>query len=564
MLRGLLLGASWGGLIAVTAVTAVSLSFSDVNQAQVTGETPATTPATTPETSPEMGSTTATQLATAPAVGTSQDPVEGAAMPQTDDASTTLPATDTVDVNTDVPAVPAATAITDSDATPANSETANAQTPKAMTQAGEDAQTAWVTNPETDDAAQPIGTADTPVPPADSAAMPKPPQPETQPNAELQTEAMTAPAMQAAPDAGDASQDAAQDDAPVEAPEVKVAALPQIRTPDQPKTPQTDAAMAQPTPADPPVSQTPDDAAPNPAEPAESTKSDEPAAEPAKDDQFEAPRATVPKITNLAPNVKTNRLPTIGGAAETKVAETQGDETQTVEVGQEVSPDADKGALATYAMAFDNTDARPMFSVVLIDDPEHPIADDVLAHLPFAVSFAIDAVRDDAHAVSTRYRKAGFEVLMLTNLPFGANATDVEVAFGAYSRAIPEAIGVLDLGGNGFLRGPNTATQIAGIMSEKGFGLVTPSKGLNSAQKAALREGVPAVLVYRELDAEGEKSAVIRRYLDRAAFRAAQEGSVIMLGRSRADTIEALVTWALQDRAASVAIAPVSVVLLGQ
>jgi polysaccharide deacetylase 2 family uncharacterized protein YibQ len=153
---------------------------------------------------------------------------------------------------------------------------------------------------------------------------------------------------------------------------------------------------------------------------------------------------------------------------------------------------------------------------------------------------------------------------MLTNLPSGASAADIEVDFGAYTRAIPEAIGVLDLGGNGFLRGPSTATQIAGIMSEHGFGLVTPSKGLNSAQKAASREGVPAALLFRELDEDGENPSVIRRYLDRAAFRAAQEGSVIMLGHTRPDTIEALVLWALEDRAASVALAPVSVVLTAQ
>lgn len=148
---------------------------------------------------------------------------------------------------------------------------------------------------------------------------------------------------------------------------------------------------------------------------------------------------------------------------------------------------------------------------------------------------------------------------MLTNLPDGAKASDVEVAFEAYSRALPKAVAVLDRGAT-----PKVARQLAGIMADRGFGLITLSKGLNSTQKAAIREGVPAALVFRELDAKGETVAQIRRYLDRAAFRAVQEGSVIMLGQTSPETIEALVQWALQDRAARLAIAPVSAILIGQ
>lgn len=272
--------------------------------------------------------------------------------------------------------------------------------------------------------------------------------------------------------------------------------------------------------------------------------------------RFDQARVTVPKMQNRAPNVRTNRLPSIGGDTAQKAPQ-EASETETV-------AEPDQGALTLYSMPFENPDAKPMYSLVLIDDPEHPVSSEMLAHLPFAVSFAIDALRDDATEVAAKYRGAGFEVVMLTNLPSGATAADVEVAFEAYSHAIPEAVAVLDLGANGFLRGPSTATQIAGIMSEAGYGLITPSKGLNSAQKAAKREGVPAALLFRELDFDGENVSLIRRYLDRAAFRASQEGSVIMLGHTRPKTIEALVTWTLDDRAASVAIAPVSAVLLAQ
>jgi polysaccharide deacetylase 2 family uncharacterized protein YibQ len=54
---------------------------------------------------------------------------------------------------------------------------------------------------------------------------------------------------------------------------------------------------------------------------------------------------------------------------------------------------------------------------------------------------------------------------------------------------------------------------------------------------------------------------VITRFLGRAEFAAAQEGAVIVAGRTRPDTVTALFSWALGDRNEGVAIAPVSAVL---
>ena len=280
----------------------------------------------------------------------------------------------------------------------------------------------------------------------------------------------------------------------------------------------------------------------------------EPSDEAATEPQAETPEAdAAPKAETEAETTGANirRLPTIGGTTEP--------ESDTPVTGDQAEADqTTDGALNSYAMSFDNPDAKPMLSVVLIDDPDAPVSGDALAHLPFPLSFAIDATRDDASETAARYRAAGFEVLLVTNLPKGASASDVAVAFEAYMNAIPEAVAVLDRDATSA-----EAQQIAGILADRGFGLVTPSKGLNSAQKAAQREGVPAALIYRELDAGNEEVPAIRQYLDRAAFRAVQEGSVIMLGSTRPETIEALVLWALEDRAASVAIAPVSAVLKG-
>ena len=220
--------------------------------------------------------------------------------------------------------------------------------------------------------------------------------------------------------------------------------------------------------------------------------------------------------------------------------------------------------LEANAIPFENPDTKPVLSVILIDNPQRPVSDETLENLPFALSFAIDATRDDAAAVAERYNEAGYEVLMLTNLPSGAEASDIEVSFEAYAHAMPKAVAVLDQGEKGFLRGASAATQIAGILSDRDLGLITPSKGLNSAQKAAKREGVASALIYRELDADGEDAAKISRSLDRAAFRAGQEGDVIVLGHTHPETFDALAQWAQEDRAENLVFGPVSAVLMGQ
>ncbi len=81
---------------------------------------------------------------------------------------------------------------------------------------------------------------------------------------------------------------------------------------------------------------------------------------------------------------------------------------------------------------------------------------------------------------------------------------------------------------------------------------------LTTAQKLAAKEGVPSATVFRDFDSKGQTAVVIRRFLDQAAFKAGRDNNVVMIGRLRADTVQALMLWALQDRAETVAIGPVS------
>jgi len=140
----------------------------------------------------------------------------------------------------------------------------------------------------------------------------------------------------------------------------------------------------------------------------------------------------------------------------------------------------------------------------------------------------------------------------------------LEVTFEALRVTASGAIGYVDRAESGLATNRNAQKQVLSILAESGQGLLLYDRGLNSALSAAEREGVPATLIFRALDAEREAAPTIRRYLDRAAFKAAQDGQVVMVGHTYPDTIAALMEWALDGRAEAVTLAPVSAILLAQ
>lgn len=241
---------------------------------------------------------------------------------------------------------------------------------------------------------------------------------------------------------------------------------------------------------------------------------------------------------------------------------------QTPEPQMPVSQTPDTRAISRFAQPFENAEGKPLMSIVLIDSGADLVADEIglpaLSSFPYPVSFAVDANLSDAAARVARYRAEGFDVLALIDLPKGAQPTDAEVSLNVALNGLPEIVGVLEGTGEGLQGSRQVADQVTRILQASGHGLVAQSKGLDSMPKLALKQGVPAAPVFRDFDSQGQKPRVIRRFLDQAAFKAGQEGGVIMLGRLRPETIEALLVWGLADRAGSVALAPVSAVLLAQ
>jgi uncharacterized protein len=231
------------------------------------------------------------------------------------------------------------------------------------------------------------------------------------------------------------------------------------------------------------------------------------------------------------------------------------------EAAAETPPAAEAGpAIEVYAEPFENPENRPMMAIVLIDD-DQALGVEALADFPYPLTFAVDPSAPDAAAKMARHRAAGFEVVALVDLPGQATAQDAEVSLSVWLDTLPQVVGLIEGTESGIQGNRALSDQVTAIAASAGLGLIMQSKGLNTAQKLAARDGVPSAVVFRDFDGAGQTARVIRRFLDQAAFRAGQQGGVVMMGRVRPDTISALLVWGLQDRASRLALVPVSAVL---
>ena len=313
------------------------------------------------------------------------------------------------------------------------------------------------------------------------------------------------------------------------------------------------AAPAVPDAPDEPVADTVDSAAAAP-EPAEA---ETPPTAPAI---LDAPRSSAAAPSTSLPRV--GLTGTIAGAMPTGTGTVQvrrpGEATA---VTTEAAPTTDLPALERYAAPFDAAESRPLMSLILIDDGTLPAGPELLRGIPFSVTVALDPGRADAAGAMNAYRAAGIELVALAQLPAGARPADVEVSYGAAFATLPETVALLDAGSGGLQDDRGATTQAMAILAADGRGFVTGSSLLNPALRAAERSAVPAGVIYRDLDGEGQDARTIRRFLDNAAFQARRESGVILLARLRPETISALILWGTANRDGQVTFAPVSAVL---
>lgn len=236
------------------------------------------------------------------------------------------------------------------------------------------------------------------------------------------------------------------------------------------------------------------------------------------------------------------RLPTIGG-------DTEGADTAKAGPTRPVEANAEP---------FENPENKPMMAIALIDTAGVSFDMEALESFPYPLTIAVSTLDPEVVAKTEDYRARGFEVLGLVNVPVEATAADVEQAMQAHLSVSDQFVGIVE-GLDGGLQGSKEISdQVAQALLGSGHGLLMFPNGLNTAQKLAAKEGVPSASVFRDFDDNGQSAVVMRRFLDQAAFKAVQEEGVVMVGRLRDKTISALLLWALQDRAGTVALGPIS------
>jgi polysaccharide deacetylase 2 family uncharacterized protein YibQ len=129
------------------------------------------------------------------------------------------------------------------------------------------------------------------------------------------------------------------------------------------------------------------------------------------------------------------------------------------------------------------------------------------------------------------------------------------------AQGLPEAVAVMDLADPAFQDRRSLASIVVPVVGAQGRGLLTWDQGLNAADQVARRDDVPAAVVFRDIGSAGADSSAIRRLLDRAVFKAGQDGRVAVAGTITPETVAALLEWTVEGRAATVALAPLTAVL---
>ena len=181
--------------------------------------------------------------------------------------------------------------------------------------------------------------------------------------------------------------------------------------------------------------------------------------------------------------------------------------------------------------------------------------------VPFSI--AIDPTAQNATEIAQSYRDAGFEVLALaSDLPVAAEPSDVAVALTGYFEVLNQSVALLDPVDARIQKNRNLLQPVLGAIRDSGHGLITYEQGLNTAQRAAQREGIASATVFRVLDAEREQAPLIKRYLSRAAFTASNDGAVVVVGHTYPETVSAVVDWAQNQKGEDLSVVPVSQIML--
>ncbi|WP_045389381.1 divergent polysaccharide deacetylase family protein [Falsirhodobacter sp. alg1] len=200
--------------------------------------------------------------------------------------------------------------------------------------------------------------------------------------------------------------------------------------------------------------------------------------------------------------------------------------------------------MEAFAVPFANARNLPVLSVILLDQGSADA--EAIAALPFPLTIALPVRVEGVTAVADEYLRGHKEVMMLLD-----HSDEATMAFA--ERALPKAVAAI--GRHGVLDDAMPAA-----VARQGRGVVLWGRTSDLAAHPA-EEPVHSASVFAELDGRGEDRASVMAALGRAALDAKVRGQSVVIGRARAETVEALRQWVATPQAQGVALAPVTAVL---
>ena len=236
-----------------------------------------------------------------------------------------------------------------------------------------------------------------------------------------------------------------------------------------------------------------------------------------------------------------SRLPQIGATAPAAASD---------------APAAGEGALTTNASPWVDPGV-PKIAVVLTG-MDATFALPQSGDLPLSVM--IGALDEAAADEIASVRGLSQEVVLVTPLPDGATASDAQVAFETYRPLLGSAVALMEAGEGQFMS-HDVAEAVVDLAGTDGLGVVTASGGLNPVAQIAETTGAHASLITRDLTDVAGDAGALKRALDQAAFKAGQDGAVILLAPATSDVIATLREWQGSARGKTVSLAPLSAVL---
>ncbi|NNU80693.1 divergent polysaccharide deacetylase family protein [Halovulum dunhuangense] len=353
-------------------------------------------------------------------------------------------------------------------------------------------------------------------------------------------------------DAGEAAPEAGPEAAPRPEPEPAPASEPEPAPTPEPAVPEPAAPEAGPEAAAPPIPEGPSLGTPAPGGdsgalgPSDDAAPSRIASAPQPAPQMAAPGAeAAPSV-----NVESAAVPQVGTISDDAAAELiEGD------------------ALAQNAVAFEAVGSQTLMAVILIDEGADSLLRGLVSSLGVPVTMGVTADIQNAGSVASAYRDAGVEVVAVLpsqgalGVTEGMSPAAVEPLLAEVFQRVPLATAVMDPINGPMPRDRDLTDAVLEALTVTGHGLLTHrGTGLNNVPLIADEAGVYSDVVYRVID-DNPGAANIALELGRGVLDASRGGSVIVVGRLRPETMDAIAAWTGSNEARSVTLAPVSAVL---